>query len=92
VVALTASLWLVLGSLGAAVVLTVAAESCAAGRGRRLAGPLACAALLACYLVCVGLLSALLSWVLSWRQWVALAVAVPAAFPLLLLAARASEA
>jgi ABC-type Mn2+/Zn2+ transport system permease subunit len=80
-----------LGCLVTAVLLTVLAESRAFRHSKRIDAILPWAALLSCYGVCVGLVSALLAYFFHISEWLTLAIAVPLACPLFVLAAKAGE-
>jgi hypothetical protein len=76
--AMEAPWWILLGSLPAAIVLTVLAESRRFRPPSRAAPLLSWGALVCCCGVCVGLVSGVLVHVLRLDEWLALAVAVPA--------------
>ena len=79
--------WVMLGCLAAAIVLTVVLESRASGHSERVGSVLVWAVLLCLYGICVGLAGGLLAHFLHLSDWVALAIAVPVALPVLVLLA-----
>ncbi len=79
--------WLMLGCLAAAVLLTVLGERLAFRRPERAGSVLVWAVLLCLYGVCVGLIAGLLTIFLHLSDWVALAITVPVALPVLVLLA-----
>jgi len=83
-----ASWWIMLGSLAAAILLGVLAESRRFQPPNRLGPALCWGFLLCCYGVCVGLVSGVLAYFLHVDDWLAIAIAVPVAMPVLWLLAK----
>lgn len=80
--------WIMLCSLAVAIPLGVLAESRRFQPPNRVGPALAWGALPCCYGVCVGLVSGVLAYFLRVDDWLAIAIAVPVAMPVLWLLAR----
>jgi ABC-type glucose/galactose transport system permease subunit len=72
-----------LGSLAAAILLTVLAESRRFRPPSRAAPLLSWGALVCCCGVCVGLVAGVLVYVLRVHEWLAVTIALPVAIPVL---------
>ena len=84
------SLALTFGCLALALLLTVLAES-VPSRRRKAGSRFTWGAVLCCYGVCVGVVSLLLGHLCHLSEWLAIAVAVPLGFPVVLFAGKIGE-